>query len=712
MSEIISYLAVLGVGTAVGTTMYVTFSQYNDDARDAIESRLDLAKMKASELLDTSHISCDDRNPDAKKLYFMIHNYSPDVSLAKSDFEAFVIDATGNISQGDVSEMIFEPIGGMGDMLVASSSGTIQYPLDDCYDTLILRTPAEEIITIVSDPSNIRSCPDGTNLQDGKCVALQACTPDLKSCQDSQCNNRCENTPLSVCHDGDCIKSCKSICMYNRDGVCDGNFCKENEICAGAGMCKSCPNNQVKQGNVCGCPNSLPQLYNDVCYAGISCTGNKIQKGNVCGCPDSHPYEYDGTCYDDICSPTVNLCQEINPNNPKLCRDKCLSNNIAGDSCNGAGRCVCPVGQSIQNGRCITTYTPPSRCSPDTNRCQEVHPSNSKFCRDKCLSNNITGDSCNGAGRCVCPVGQTIQNGTCTKPSSPPPPPPKCTPSANLCQEVNPTNSKLCRDSCLHNNIIGDSCNGAGSCVCPVGQTIQNGTCTKPSSPPPPPPKCTPSANLCQEVNPTNSKLCRDGCLWNGVAGDSCNGAGNCVCPVGQTIQNKRCTTLAPLPTCNANNCEVLKSGSCTTTCAGEETCNGSGACVLSCGTHEIISGNRCTTCPATQTANNSHTACVNVSCTGGGHQSFSPHGENIVRNHQCVHCGYSTHKVGNSCPIIGCGFGWKPWHHVCLECASDEVSVGIACVKLICKDNQYPLNHYCRQCPEGQIYNGVECTV
>lgn len=297
------------------------------------------------------------------------------------------------------------------------------------------------------------------------------------------------------------------------------------------------------------------------------------------GKSDTEEFTITVTTSTPTCTPNLNLCQRVDPHDTTLCFDRCRSNGIIGDSCNGAGSCTCPAGQTVQNNRCTAQPT----CTGN-----KVLVGGSCVCPSS-LSHEYAGTcyapmSCSGGkmqqgSSCVCPAGKIDQGGTCY--------------------------TEL--------NCSGGRVQVGNQCQCPSGQTFIGSSCQTI-------PTC--SSNACMTLS-TATNTCVSACSGS----QTCDGAGNC---------------MNPAPTCSSSMCERLNTSTnmCVSTCTATGQSCSSGTCA--CAAHHYVSGGSCTECGSAYANSDGVGSCTLLQCSG------------------------NTYAQGHKCKTLSCPSGWTLSGNVC----------------------------------------------
>ena len=91
--ELLSAIAVIGVTSVAAAILFVTFAEQNQEGTEVIDTRGEIELARASELVDTSHVSCAGTN-----LSFLLHNYSRDYTIKTDGFRAYILDSGGELA--------------------------------------------------------------------------------------------------------------------------------------------------------------------------------------------------------------------------------------------------------------------------------------------------------------------------------------------------------------------------------------------------------------------------------------------------------------------------------------------------------------------------------------------------------------------------------------------------------------------------------------
>ncbi len=91
--ELLSAIAVIGVTAVAAAILFVTFAEQNQEGTEVIDTRGEIELARASELVDTSHVSCA-----GTRLSFLLHNYSRDYAMSTDGFRAYILDSGGELA--------------------------------------------------------------------------------------------------------------------------------------------------------------------------------------------------------------------------------------------------------------------------------------------------------------------------------------------------------------------------------------------------------------------------------------------------------------------------------------------------------------------------------------------------------------------------------------------------------------------------------------
>ena len=190
-------------------------------------------------------------------------------------------------------------------------------------------------VTCIAGPCETVSCA-GT-----RCVRASRCSDDASCCGDTCVARGCsDDNPCTV-------DSCDGTsCVHTEvDMPCsDGDFCTVGDHCSG-GVCAGLPR-PCTDGNPCtadSCESVAARCVNTpadgaVCSDGNACTGGDTCSGGRCepgldltACPEL-------PCRVGMCDPVTGLCAGTNSPAGTSCG--------VGRTCDGAGRCRCPLGRS------------------------------------------------------------------------------------------------------------------------------------------------------------------------------------------------------------------------------------------------------------------------------------------------------------------------------------------------------------------------------
>jgi hypothetical protein len=173
------------------------------------------------------------------------------------------------------------------------------------------------------------------------------------------------------------------------------------------------------------------------------------------------------------------------------------------------GQCVCPAGEVLIGGACVTQ----TNCQPPM----------------------VPGPV---AGQCVCPAGEVLIGGACVRQTSCQPP---MVPGAVPGQCVCPAGEVLVGGACVRQTNCQPPLvpNAAGQCVCPAGEVLRGRECVKQTT-------CQPPL----VPNAAGKCACPAGEVLRGrecVKQTTCqpplvpNAAGQCACPAGEVLRGREC---------------------------------------------------------------------------------------------------------------------------------------------------------------------------
>jgi hypothetical protein len=498
------------------------------------------------------------------------------------------------------------------------------------------------------------SCPSGQSPKNGACTSQPpSCGSDATPNEYGTCT--CKAPGATFGSGKTC--TCDGDASLSRDGkscVCSAAGASWTKDKAGKYGCV-CSNGQKPKNGVC--PSPTPDC-------GRSATPDS--KGNcVCKAPGA-AFKNDKTC---SCGSDASLSSDGKSCVCTVTGTKWTKNSY------GQYSCVCPDGQKLKNGHCVTP-------GPDCGR-----------------------DATNQDGQCVCKApGATFKNDKSCG----------CGRDASLSSD-----GKKCVCSAKGANWTKNSY-GQYSCACPSGQTVKNGVCTKPE------PTCGRGATkqnglcACKAPGATLSKydqscscgpkasLSQDGskcqCSTKGASWTKAsNGGYSCQCPSGQTERNGVCQPNAP--SCGRYASATYGSG-CECKAEGATFRTSDKSC--SCGPNASLSssGDACV-CDAT-----------GAKWTYGSSGKYScqcPNGHSPVNGSCEPDCGaQAKYKSGGygpgTCVCNNSNLVYNSSRKTC-DCGSDATldSRGSGC---ICKKSGMlwgAVSHTCA-CPKGMQYKGNKC--
>jgi len=354
------------------------------------------------------------------------------------------------------------------------------------------------------------------------------------------CGNNCVDTQTDINNCGSCDNPCDPI-----NEKCQGGFCV-NKCGLGQTVCDGICIDTSKDPLNCGSCDSP-------CNEDQFCDGGACK--SQCGPGETF-------CSNDPIVKCRNL--QTDDTSCGACGRNCET-MFAADSTCVTGRCQCPQGQEVSNGKCVPT------CSADMVR----NPSGVCECRDP--------TKVNVNGQCQCVAGRT-----------------DCHTAESSCKDLS-SDAGYC-GACNIKCASGMSCvNGKCEAPCPEGQIRKpDGTCGCPDG---------------QHFSTTFGK-CVPICEGNQV---NVPPNGNCGCDLGPGTFPEKCGSMCVDTAHDENNCggcanadgdicgagEICNNGSCT--CAlGQTMCNGQcintqtskqncGACGTSCNTDETCAQGKCT---------------------------------------------------------------------------------------------------------------------
>ncbi len=657
VSEILGSIIVLAVGSIVAISLFFIFSETDDDTKEILDDRLDLQEKKASELLVVSHVS---REPG--KFHFLLHNYG-NIQLDSSEFVPYLVDENGDIIKGNPDFLYISPTDGEHDtdgisLINPRTSSVVTYVGGGvtCGETLILLTPADEIIIIgdsipcechnfkvPNDSGDGCICPNTLPIQfGGKCYADLSCTDDTV-----QIGGECICTFDRIKQGDKCHFPLPNGCTPPKVQI--GDSCKVKPSCIGGtlddayrcqcptdnteynGKCyviQNCTGDLEQQGDTCECPAGKKHREGNSCYKKLACTGSEIQQANscvttlactgnkvikngVCICPANLPHEYKKTCYAKM---------------------DCTDGKIQqGNSC------VCPTNIPIfVNGTCEAK----TQC-----KANQDYISSTNSCRDK---NPCTGNKIVDNNKCVCPAGMTHKwKGSCYTSL-------QC--AGNLEQQGDkcgcPSNLPVKEGAlCFASKCTGGKIRQYIFCVCPTGTILEKGICYKDL-------KCTgdliQSNNKC--VCPTGKNHKEDNRCYKikACTGGREQNQNSCVCPTNKPIfVNGTCEAKTQ---CTANQDYI----SSTNSCRDKNPCTG----------NKVLRNDACV-CPTDKPHEHSGTCYITKNCGGGTQQGNSCNCNSgyTLRNDTCV----KNSGGGNDGDVQTCTNG-KVWNGSSCVCPSGKV--------------------------------------
>jgi hypothetical protein len=272
------------------------------------------------------------------------------------------------------------------------------------------------------------------------------------------------------------------------------------------------------------------------------------------------------------------------------CGDACVQLSSSADHC-GSCENACPGGAICDRGHCRTeaegcsapallcgrdcadTASDEAHCGSCDNRCPSdascragacACPGALTACGDQCVDTLQDERNCGACGQ-ACVSTQTCESGQC-----------QCPGGTELCASTQLTvvdgnvSAGAGAQSCVntqsdaqHCGGCGNACTGGqicdqGSCECPAGQTLCNGTCAD-----------------------TSSSLANCGSCGNACTGGQTCSAGACACPSGQTFCGGTCVDLQS-DSAHCGSCDVAcslgqgcASGVCESGAPGDDGCQG-----------------------------------------------------------------------------------------------------------------------------------------
>ncbi|PAV67126.1 hypothetical protein WR25_14176 [Diploscapter pachys] len=337
-------------------------------------------------------------------------------------------------------------------------------------------------------------CPSGAHCVKGQCKCLAGLAPSRfgfcipinyadpgTSCafgEECRGNSHCAEG-LCVCNDG----------LYLIDNRCEPSPANPSESCANG---ERCTGGSVCLSSICTCPSHTTLVNNTECVPSFPnaiqrspglncmnnpnvCTGGSYCFNGVCACPIGQ-VPVNGVCSASGINPTVSptgTTAYAKPGEPCIQgTTTCTGNSICANNF-----CVCPGGEQIRDGVCISVDSqadPGEMCQVGITTC--------------------TGNSICTQGVCRCPSGQIALNGQCAKIIG----------QGNLayplvrdtgCSPVCGQYSQCVEGQCMCNQGYGysnglcqpnscnppcpqfSSCNPGGYCSCNTGYSYSNGLC-------------------------------------------------------------------------------------------------------------------------------------------------------------------------------------------------------------------------------------------
>ncbi len=505
------------------------------------------------------------------------------------------------------------------------------------------------------------------------CITGGICQGDAKDCSDtSECTqDSCDETDGTCIHDGAPFEG----------GQCDdGSPCVLGETCQ-SGECLGVPTD-------CNDDNDCTE---DLCLESDgSCEHNPTNQDGSCQYPDAQDGNLDpctpvGVCDDQgVCQPGTDLCD---------CREDadCVSFDN-GDLCDGVYRCnvdtapyqcVYDPESMVSCGTTLDTDCRKNQCDPGTGICGLTDQSDALPCSDGDACS--LGDECLG-GDCVSTEALDCTDGNaCTDDD--------CDPVSG-CLNTPFDSGTLCSD--LEPCTIGDSCDGAGTCVpgaprdpsCDDQNVCTADTCSEDGLDciNDPIPNCCADDTECNQaggelcyLNDCCLPICNDPQIGNYQCGDD-----GCGATCGDCVEGEVCfESLCCLPNCDLKSC-------------GDDGCGGScGDCPVD---DICTDGFQCCT-PQCQGRE-----CGSDQC-GGTCGACDPGYLCSILVGVCEVCAPAC--TGKDCGDDGCGGS-------CGDCVGDEVCApgGLCCLPdctgRVCGDDG--CGGSCGGCESWQVCNDGQC--
>jgi len=357
------------------------------------------------------------------------------------------------------------------------------------------------------------------------------------------------------------------------------------------------------------------------------------------------------TCHNGQCQTAGQQCQA---EGGTICGRNCLTPEQLKTDPNNCGACgvICNQG-TCENGICKTTS-----CPQGTTRCATAPGTGEAVCRD--LMNDP--DHCGAcffsacatgancvSGTCKCPEGQEVLEGSCI---------PICSPGTHHDLRFGTT----CVPNCPGNQV---NTAPSGACGCP---TLPGGTLLV-------------CGDMCVDTNTdtNNCGTCGNAC----TSGQTCQ-SGSCQCTSGQQLCNGQCVDPTSFQS-DPNNC-----GTCGNACTSGQTCQ-SGSC--QCPTDQELFNNQCVPkCTGDLKRDINTGQCVCPTLPGGtSTQCGDKCAYTNTNKDNCGACGNAC-TSGQSCTsgVCTCPSGQHLVNGICenLDCGPDTVydcGVGPFCVAKGC---------------------------
>ena len=432
-------------------------------------------------------------------------------------------------------------------------------------------------------------CPDGDPCAVGADCANTFCAEG--TCCDEACGGDCRECSTGACTD--------VVHDAQDPGTCDG----AGEACDGNGNCLSADG--------------------EVCAAGGECASGEC---------------HDTTCCDTDCSGTCVECSTGTCSNVAEDAQDPMTCDMTGDACDGAGNCLladgetCADGAECASGECHDTTCCDADCSGTCVECSTGTCINVAEDAQDPMTCDMAGDACDGAGNCLLADGETCAAGgecasgechdtTCCDVD--------CSGTCLECSTGTCANVPSDTQDPMTCDMAGDACDGAGNCLLADGETCAAGgecasgechdaTCCDVD--------CSGTCVECSTGTCTNVAEDVQDPMTCDMAGDACDGAGNCLladgetCAAGGECVSGECHDATCCDTDCSGTCVECSTGTCTNvaedvqdpmTCemAGD-ACNGMGECKLADG-EACMMGDECASAVCADDV------CCDMACNG-----------------------------------------------------------------------------------------------